>query len=264
MRANVRYATRLFSRAAGDLEGDKFLILGPTADAERGAAVFAVEGDRWLVTLFAYGGEAPPTELSAFRDFARSLVANDLGDLLARAPALDEGASFVFPTACLHRFDKLGTLPDGYLCLGDSLCHPNPSYGSGITSAALQAEALAQALARGRRSLPRRYYKLAVKAASRPFDLTWSADLDLPSVVAPPNPTPGPIRAYLARAWRVAGHDPAVALAFRRIIGLIDPAPSLLRPSIAVRVLFGSGVSPAAGDRRSARPDPSPRERPGQ
>jgi 2-polyprenyl-6-methoxyphenol hydroxylase-like FAD-dependent oxidoreductase len=240
VRVNVHYASRLFSRAAADLQGDNLVILSPTAAVQRGGVAFAVEGDRWLVTLFEYGGKRPPTELSAFRAFARTLVADDIADLLAHAMALDDGAEFVFPTACLRRFDKVRALPDGYVCLGDVLCQLNPSYGQGITSAVVQAEALGKALARGRYSLPRRYYRLAVKAASQPFNLSWSSDLDLPSVVAPSNPTPAPIRAYVARAMRVARHDRAVALAMRRIMGLIDPPLALLRPSIALRVLLGS------------------------
>jgi 2-polyprenyl-6-methoxyphenol hydroxylase-like FAD-dependent oxidoreductase len=250
--SNVRYATRLFTRAPDDLAGDTLALVTPTAEVERGGVAFAVEGDRWLVTLFAYGGEAPPTDLAAFRAFARTLVAADIADLVAEAPPAGEAASYVYPSACLRRYDALRALPDGYLCLGDALCHLNPSYGSGITSAALQAEALADALAAGRASLPRRYYALAVRAASRAFDLTWSADLDLPSVVAPPNPTPAPIRLYLARAMRAAGRDPKVALALRRITGLLDTPPSLLRPSIALRVLFGARPSRAGVSLRTA------------
>ncbi len=238
--SNVRYATRLFARGPGDLDGDKLLLITPTAEIERGAVAFAVEGDRWLVTLFAYGGDAPPTELAAFRAYARTLVSPDLGELIANAPALGDAASYVYPSACLRRFDALHALAEGYVCLGDALCHLNPSYGSGITSAALQAEALAEALASGRDSLPRRYYARAVVAASRAFNPTWSADLDLPSVLAPPSPVPPPIRLYLARAMRVAGHDAQVALAIRRIIGLLDAPPSLLRPAIALRVLLGA------------------------
>jgi 2-polyprenyl-6-methoxyphenol hydroxylase-like FAD-dependent oxidoreductase len=253
LRVNVHYASRLFSRAAVDLQGDKLAMISPTVEIPRGAVAFAVEGDRWLVTLFEYGGETPPTELSEFCAFARTLVADDIGELLAGATALDDGAEFAFPTACLRRFDKLRAIPDGYLCLGDSLCQLNPSYGQGITSAVLQAAALAKALARGRRSLPRRYYRLAVKAASQPFNLSWSSDLDLPSVVAPPNPTPALIRAYAKRARRVARHDPAVALAMRRIIGLVDSPPALLRPSIAFRVLFGNAEA-APRDGHSAAP----------
>ena len=56
---------------------------------------------------------------------------------------------------------------------------------------------------------------------------------------------------------RVARHDPAVALALRRIIGLVDPPFSLLRPSIAFRVLFGDAeIAPKEGKsrRRLRRP----------
>ena len=254
---NVHYSSRLFSRTAADLQGDKLVIISPTAENPRGAVAFAVEGDRWLVTLFAYGGEKPPTGLAEFRSFARSLVADDIGKLVARSAALDDGAVFFVPTASLRRFDRLRALPDGYLCLGDSLCQLNPSYGQGITSAILQADALEKALAGGPHALPSRYYRLAVKAASQPFNLSWSADLDLPSVVAPPSPTPAVIRAYLRRAMRVARHDPAVALALRRINGLVDPPFSLLRPSIAFRVLFGDAeIAPKEGKsrRRLRRP----------
>lgn len=239
VRVNVHYASRLFSRAAADLKGDKLALVSPTADMPRGAVAFAVEADRWLVTLFEYGGKTPPTPLPEFCAFAGSLVAGDIGELLARATALDDGATFAFPAACVRRFDKLSALPDGYLFLGDSLCQLNPSYGQGLTSAVLQAEALDKALARGRHSLPHRYYELAVKAASLPFNLSWASDLDLPGVVAPPNPTPAPLRAYLSRAMRVARNDPAVARAIRRIIGMVDPPLALLRPPIAFRVLFG-------------------------
>lgn len=240
LRVDVHYASRLFERRPEDLDGDRLALVSPTVDNPHGAVAFAVEGRGWLVTLFAYGGERPPTELEAFRAFARSLAAPDIGDLLTGARPLDDGAQFGYPTACLRRYDTVRALPDGYLCLGDTVCQLNPSYGQGITSAALQAEALDQALAANPRSLTRRYYKLAVAAASRPFKLSWSADLDLPSVVGPPSPTPAPIRAYLKRVMRAASHDPVVATAFRRVMGLVDAPPSLLRPSVAVRVLFGT------------------------
>ena len=115
---NVHYSSRLFSRTAADLQGDKLVIISPTAENPRGAVAFAVEGDRWLVTLFAYGGEKPPTGLAEFRSFARSLVADDIGKLVARSASLDDGAVFFVPTASLRRFDRLRALPDGYLCLG--------------------------------------------------------------------------------------------------------------------------------------------------
>jgi len=239
LQVNVHYATRLFTRGAADVDGDRLLLISPTAGNPRGAVAFAVEADRWLVTVFSYGGERPPSELDEFRAFTRTLVASDIADLIDRAMPLDEGAVFAYPTTNIRRFDRLRTVPDGYVFMGDALCQLNPSYGQGITSAALQADALRRALVKGGGSLSRRYYQLAVQAASQPFELSWSADLDLPTVVGPPNPTPLPIRAYLRRAMRVACNDSEVATAIRRIIGLLDPPPMLLRPSIAVRVLLG-------------------------
>ena len=147
---NVHYSSRLFSRAAADLQGDKLVIISPTAEIPRGAVAFAVEGDRWLVTLFEYGGETPPTGLAEFRaSRAHSLRTTSANWLRARLP-WTTGPMFFVPTACLRRFDKLRALPDGYLCLGDSLCQLNPCYGQGITSAVLQADALEKALAGGR------------------------------------------------------------------------------------------------------------------
>jgi 2-polyprenyl-6-methoxyphenol hydroxylase-like FAD-dependent oxidoreductase len=240
VRMDVRYASRLFSRSPADLDGDQFVLLTPTAQVPRGAVAFAVEGQRWLVTLFAYGHAAPPVDIEGFIAFARSLVVPDLASLLERAAPLDAGAPFSYPSACLQRFDRAKARPEGYVCIGDALCSLNPCYGSGITSAALQADALCSVLKRGPAGLPRRYYAAAVRAAARPFELTWSADLDIPGVVAPPNPTPAPVRAYLRRAMSAAGHDAQVAVAIRRIIGLIDPPYALLRPAIAQRVLLGS------------------------
>ena len=270
---NVHYATRLFSRATSDADGDRLLLISPTADNLRGAVAFAVEDARWLVTLFAYGGMKPPRALDEFRAFAHSLVASDIGELIERATPLDDGVVFAYPTTALRRFDRLPAVPGGYVSLGDSVCQLNPSYGQGITSAALQAQALERALRGGRASLPHRYYTRAVQAAAHPFNLSWSADLDLPCVIGPPSPTPAPIGAYLKRAMRVASHDSVVATALRRIIGLVDPPPALLKPSIAVRVLFGrTGASaemassmPPDGapiQQRRSRPPGLPAERP--
>jgi 2-polyprenyl-6-methoxyphenol hydroxylase-like FAD-dependent oxidoreductase len=239
VRVNVRYASRLFARGPDDLQGDQLVLVAPTPELPRGGVAFAVDGSRWLVTLFAYGHRAPPLDIRGFSAFAESLVAPDIAELLARATPLDDGATFTYPSARLHHFDRLRVVPNGYACLGDALCNLNPCYGSGITSAALQAQALHDTLRRGAAALPRRYYAAAVKAVSQPFLLTWSADLDLPGVVAPRNPTPAPIRAYLRRAMRVAGSDSQVALAMRRIIGLLDPPYALFRPAVAARVLLG-------------------------
>ncbi|HEX6424533.1 MAG TPA: hypothetical protein VFZ79_13705, partial [Acidimicrobiales bacterium] len=51
---------------------------------------------------------------------------------------------------------------------------------------------------------------------------------------------------YVARLQAAAAHDPAVARAFVRVTGLVDPPEALLRPAIARRVLR-RGVGRAGG-----------------
>jgi hypothetical protein len=48
------------------------------------------------------------------------------------------------------------------------------------------------------------------------------------------------INAYLARVFRAAEQDPAVARAFLKVAHLVAPPPSLFAPGILMRVLRGA------------------------
>ena len=45
------------------------------------------------------------------------------------------------------------------------------------------------------------------------------------------------VNTYLPRLHAAAAHDPAIGTAFLRVMGLLDPPESLLRPGMARRVL---------------------------
>lgn len=235
LQIGVRYSSWFFERKKGDVGGDKTLLVMPTRTIPRGGVALAIEGDRWLVTIFGYG-VTPPTELAEARAYVRTLVADDLAPIFDRATPLGEAATFAYPVSRLRHLDRVAG-PRGYIALGDSVAALNPCYGQGLTSAALQADAMAREAARGRDGFEARHHARAVAAASEPFELAWNADAELPGVVAPPNRTPAPIRAYMQRAMRAATTDPVVAAAVRRVINLLEPKQSLLRPSIAWRVL---------------------------
>lgn len=246
LKVGVRYVTRLFTRAPGDAAGDKLLIVSPTPEIPRGAVAFAVEGGRWLVTAYAYG-KAPPSDLDGFRAFLASLVAPDVAEAIATASPLGDPASFHYPVVRVRRFDEIAEPPAGYAALGDSLANLSPSYGQGMTSAALQAEALARALLAtpSRDGEPiggailRRYYRAAVAEASSLFGLGWSSDSLLPGFEGPQDPTPAPIRWYVRRAMHAAVKDPFVSERVRRVAGALAPPASLLAPRVAWHVLLG-------------------------
>ena len=130
-------------------------------------------------------------------------------------------------------------MPRGYLAVGDSLCSNNPSYGQGITSAALQVAELEKVLPEGLKGLERRYYSRAAKAAARAFEFAWGNDARLPSVDAPAPPVPKLIGRYVQRSIRVGGRDPVVAGALRRVAGLVNQPSAMMHPRVAWRVLRG-------------------------
>ena len=45
---------------------------------------------------------------------------------------------------------------------------------------------------------------------------------------------------YIGKLHIAAAKDPKVALAFHRVANLLDPPPSLMQPSIALRILQGN------------------------
>ncbi len=240
-RIRVRYATRLFRRRGGDLDGDSMAVVGATAGCERGAVAFAVEGPRWLVTLFAYGGVSPPTDLTEFRNFAQNLVVPDVGMLVSDVEPCSEAATVGYPTTRLYHYDRLrrSRMPRGYVAIGDALSSNNPSYGQGIASAAFQATELEKVLVGDLEGLEARYYPRAVKAAAQAFEFAWGNDANLPSVDAPVPPMPKLVGRYLRRAIRVAGRDPVVSGAILRVGGLVDRPWAMMRPRVALRVLRG-------------------------
>lgn len=256
LRVGVRYVTRLFARAPGDAAGDKLIIVTPTPELPRGAVAFAVEGDRWLVTAYAYGGESPPSDLAGFHAFLGSLFARDIAETVATAAPLGDASSFHYPVVRVRRFDEPRSLPAGYVALGDSLANLSPSYGQGMTSAALQADALAAAIRASARRAPdqplevapiRRFYRAAVAAATGLLGLGWSNDCLLPGFEGPRDPTPAPIRWYVRRAMRAATRDPLVADRVRRVAGALAAPTSLLTPRVAWRVLVRApAAAPAA------------------
>ena len=247
--ADVGYATRHYRLAPDVLGGDWGTLQGPTPTCPRGGALARIEGDRWIVTLFGLLGDHPPDEPEGFQDFADSLTFPDLGRAIRTGEPLDEPVRMRFPASVRRRYERLRRFPHGLLPLGDAVCSLNPIYGQGMTVAALQALALRVHLGQQGAPDPHRWLRRVARIVDPAWDMVVGGDLALPGVHGPRTPKVRVLGAYVSRLHAAAATDPELAVAFARVMALVDPPTRLLRPRIAARVLLGR--------RRAVSPDPS-------
>jgi 2-polyprenyl-6-methoxyphenol hydroxylase-like FAD-dependent oxidoreductase len=108
----------------------------------RGAVILPIEGGRFICSLGGRAGDYPPDNEADFVEFAKSLPHPTMYETLVDAKFVSGVARMIYPANRFRHYERSTTLPRGLIPVGDALCSFNPTYGQGMTSAALQAEAL--------------------------------------------------------------------------------------------------------------------------
>jgi 2-polyprenyl-6-methoxyphenol hydroxylase-like FAD-dependent oxidoreductase len=237
VRVHGTYATAMYRRRQEHLDGDRLVIVAATRATRRGAVMLAQEGDRWIVTLFGYLGERPPTDPDGFVAWAASVSTPDVHEVIREAELLQEPVPARFPGSMRHRYERLDQFPEGYVVTGDAVCSFNPVYGQGMTVSALEALALRDCLGDGAGQLGQRFFRSAAKLIDIPWGIAVGSDLRFPEVKGPRTPKVRMVNAYLARLHVAAGQDPVLGRAFLRVVNLIDPPERLMSPELAFRVM---------------------------
>ncbi|TDC80463.1 FAD-dependent monooxygenase [Actinomadura sp. 7K507] len=244
IRLGVGYATRPI-RLPLDARVGKAVVVGPRPGQPKGMAMVAVEGDRYLLTVAGLdAANRPPTDEDGFRSYVRDLAPPDVFEAIDAAEPLDGVAAHRYSSDLRNRYERMKGLPEGLLVTGDALCSFNPVYAQGMTVACLEAEVLRDCLDEGRRGLTRRYFRAAAKALNVPWRMAVAADLAMPEVEGHRGPAIRVMNAYVDRVQAAAARDTGIAERFFRVIGLVDPPPALMRPSIVARALLPAGRSP--------------------
>ncbi|MGB3681284.1 MAG: hypothetical protein WA990_02240 [Rubrobacteraceae bacterium] len=270
--AGLGYATRWY-RVPEDFSGGwkSLAVLPGWPEKPRGGTLRQVEGGLWTAVMIGIGeGHQPPTDPDSFLDFARSLPS----PVIAEAIETAEPASPVYGyrrTANRRRhYDRMKAFPNNFLVAADAACTMNPSYGQGVTNAALSARALERTFSGWKRQdldgLGQRFHKLQAKA----LNPSWTTTVGSDSQWAAGSPEDlGPIQGFLHRmsdeVFRMAVRDPEVTRTLLEVKNLLKQPRALLRPGIlfpALRqTLFsprhpGSlGAAPLAKSGPRARPD---------
>lgn len=241
--AFVGYASRYYRiPASPNLERKAAWIVVRPPHGSRGALLIPVEGERWAVTLYGYGKDYPPTDEAEFMAYMRSLPSQEVYEALKDAEPLSPIYGYRRLENRLAHYDRLAARPDGLVVMGDAYCALNPSFGQGITLAAIAALALDEELRRHRGAgvdgfAARFQRRLAKEAApvwaqdtseDARWPLTEGAKLDAPTRF---------MHWYMDQIFAMLPDDPAIFQAFIRVQHMLEPGTALFRPAVLAKVI---------------------------
>ena len=242
IKIDVGYVTRIFRRRPTDLNGNLATFITPTAPVEtRVGFIVAMEGDRWIVSLGGWLGDHAPTELGSWIEFARSLAAPDIYDMVKAAEPIGDAVVHKIPTNQRRHYEALQRSPAGFVVMGDALCAFNPVYGQGMTVAAFEAQALEQTLAENPdlADLHRRFFAKAAKIVDIPWSMATGEDFRYPTIAGKRPTGTAFLHRFMARVHFVARHDQLVCRTFFEVANMLKPPTALFAPAILWRVLTG-------------------------
>lgn len=244
---DIAYATRRYRLAPDVLGGDLAVVHGLTPDHPRGGVLALVEGGQAMLTLAGILGDRPSSDPEGFVAFARSLRFPDIYEAIRDAEALDDPVPYRFPASTWRHYDRVPLLPQGFAAMGDGVCSFNPIYGQGMTIAALEAVCLGGHLERHRRLRSLGFQRELASVLRPAWQMATGADLVFAGVEHRRTSAQRILAAYVARLHAAAAHDPTVGQSFVRVSGLVDRPETLMRPSIAWRVLWANRVGRRKG-----------------
>lgn len=240
--SRAAYSSR-FYRVPADFGGDwRCISLGNEPPrTTRGGALIQVDGDRWLVSLFGYLGDHPPTDEAGFLEFARSLRHPVLHDVISAAEPAGPIHGFARLANQRWHFEEVDPWPTGLLVLGDAACALNPVYAQGMSVAAMSAVVLREHLDRspGDVDCGKAQRALAV-AADRAWTVAVGADHALlTGPDAEVDEESRRIGEHMDRVLRVALVDPHVNKVFFDVMMMLEEPSRLFAADIVDRAVGG-------------------------
>lgn len=256
--AHLGYASRLY-RIPENFNADWTCAFVQSAPPQRkrGAILFRVEDNRWLVTLIGGGRDYPPSDEAGFLEFARGLPVSIIYDAISSAEPLSPIKTHRATENRLRRFERAKQLPDNFLLLGDAVCAFNPVYGQGMTIAALGTLTLQKMLREQQRlhpdgslrGLARRFQRELAKVNKAPWLMATGEDYRYHETDgAGPGMMTRFMHFYMDEVLRLATQSVAVRKVLLEAFSMLIPPTALFRPRVLFPVLaevFGNALKPA-------------------
>jgi 2-polyprenyl-6-methoxyphenol hydroxylase-like FAD-dependent oxidoreductase len=210
-----------------------------------GAGMLSLEQGRWICTVTSLDNEALPTDEAAFLSAIRSLSEPHIYEALKHAQPISPVYGYRRTENRWRHYERLSRQPDNFLVLGDAVCALNPTYGQGMTSAALGALTLDRCLRQQRKrqrhghrsGLAARFQRQLARTLRAPWLMATSVDAAAARSTTDAGLMSRLAHAYIHQMYLMTRKNSRVALARYRVMHLVAPPSSLLYPSVAVPVL---------------------------
>lgn len=233
------YASIIVERPPGHCADWLGNIVLPSAPASsRGAFLFPIEKQRWLLSVGGNHGDAPPAEREAFMEFVRSLRTPTIHDAVSNARPLTDIVRYRLPCSTRRHFERLESFPAGLLPIGDALCRFNPVFGQGMSVAAQEAVILDRLLAED--IAPDRLARSFFAAIQGTIETPWGVAVTDFVYPATRGTRPADLvqrLQYGMALTRLAAQDPEVHLLTAEVTQLLKPQSALREPALAARVM---------------------------
>jgi 2-polyprenyl-6-methoxyphenol hydroxylase-like FAD-dependent oxidoreductase len=218
------------------------IVLPSAPTSSRGAFLFPIEDNKWIVTAGGNHGDAPPGDLGGLLEFLKTLRTSTIYDAVKDAKPVGEIARFVLPSSVRRHFEKIQTFPRGLLVIGDGFCRFNPVFGQGMSVAAQEAVILDGLLAT-RTNSPDALGELALNffaACQDAIETPWAvamSDFVYPKTRGQRPPDFAQRIQYGMALTRLASEDAAVHKLATEVNHLLKPQSALREPELAKRVM---------------------------
>jgi 2-polyprenyl-6-methoxyphenol hydroxylase-like FAD-dependent oxidoreductase len=233
--SKVGYATRYYRidpSQATNLKG-----LGIYTQT-RGSGFLEIEGSRWSVTLTGFGQDAPPSDEAGFQAFIHKFERTELVSALQHAQPISPIYGYRRTENRWRHYERLDRRPENFLILGDAVCALNPTYGQGLTAAALAALDLDHCLRQGSFNNPAlRFQRRLARSLRAPWLMATSADSQAMGSHTSQSLASRLMHRYIDQLYGLTRRNRRVALARYRVMHLLAPPISLLSPAVALPVI---------------------------
>ena len=147
-----------------------------------------------------------------------------------------------FPTSVLRHYEQLTAFPEGFLVLGDTISSFNPIYGQGMSSAALQVNALQQLMTEraaendGLEGLALAFFAKAAEVVATPWTLAANSDFAYPQTKGERPPDARKSGRYFRALAGLKAEDMDVYKLVTEVLQLARPISELREEPLRSRV----------------------------